>query len=185
MGAPVILTTDRLILRSWRDDDKEPFATINADPRVMEFFRRPLSRAESNAMVDGIEEHFETHGFGLWAVEVQDGAPFIGFTGLSFWQRAPSLEPLVEIGWRLGSPYWGQGYATEAARFALQYGFRTARLTEIVSFTAARNLRSRAVMERIGMHHDPADDFDHTTFPEGHSLRSHVLYRVHAEAFER
>jgi RimJ/RimL family protein N-acetyltransferase len=181
----VILTTARLILRPWRENDYESFAAINAHPRVMEFFPRPLTRAESDAMIGRIERHFDTHGFGLWAVEVRDVAPFIGFTGLSFWKRANGSEPLVEVGWRLAFPYWRQGYATEAARSALQYGFETARLTEIVSFTAARNLRSRAVMERVGMHHDPADDFDHTALPVGHLLRHHVLYRLSAEAFER
>jgi RimJ/RimL family protein N-acetyltransferase len=181
----VILTTPRLILRPWRESDNEPFADLNADPRVMEFFPRRLSHVESDAMVDRIKKHVDAHGFGLWAVEVRGVAPFIGFTGLSFWDRAPGSKPLVEVGWRLAFPYWGQGYATEGARCALHYGFSTARLTEIVSFTADRNMRSRAVMERLGMHHDPSDDFDHPALPDGHLLRAHVLYRLSAEAYER
>ncbi|MFO1159535.1 MAG: GNAT family N-acetyltransferase [Reyranellaceae bacterium] len=125
-------------------------------------------------MVDRIEAHFDKHGFGLWAVELRDGAPFIGFTGLSVPGFDAPFMPCVEIGWRLAAAHWGRGYATEAARLALDYGFGSAGLAEIVSSTAATNLRSRAVMERLGMRRDPSDDFDHPSLPEGHALR-HVL----------
>ena len=171
------LSKGRVILRRWRDEDRAVFAAMNADERVMEFFPRPLSRAESDALIDGIDAHFATHGFGMWAVEVPE-APFIGFTGLAVPRFAAAFTPCVEIGWRLAVAHWGKGYATEAARLALAYGFETAGLSEIVSFTTIANSRSRAVMERLGMHHDPADDFDHPMLPDGHPLRRHVLYRI-------
>lgn len=171
------LSSDRLRLRRWRDEDREAFAALNADPRVMEFFPNRLSRLESDAMVDRIEAHFSERGFGLWAVEVRDGAPFIGFTGLAVPRFTARFTPCVEIGWRLALEHWGRGYASEAARLALDYGFGPAGLSEIVSFTAATNLRSRAVMERLGMRRDSADDFDHPSLPHGHALRRHVLYR--------
>jgi ribosomal-protein-alanine N-acetyltransferase len=184
MGHPVTLSSDRIRLRQWREEDRETFAAMNADARVMEFFRSHLSRAESDAMVDRIHRHFEQRGFGLWAIEVPGVAPFIGFTGL---EAVPAsrfhFAPCVEIGWRLAPPYWGQGYASEAARLALYHGFATLALREIVSFTSETNRRSRAVMERIGMARDPADDFDHPAIVEGHPLRRHVLYRLSSEAY--
>jgi RimJ/RimL family protein N-acetyltransferase len=167
----------RVRLRPWRDEDRAAFAAMNADQRVMEFFPKRLSRAESDALVDGIQAHFAMHGFGLWAVEIPE-SPFIGFTGLAVPHFAAAFTPCVEIGWRLASKHWGKGYATEAARLALAYGFETGGLAEIVSFTTAANARSRAVMERIGMHRDPVDDFDHPSLPDGHPLRRHVLYRI-------
>lgn len=151
---------------------------MNADPRVMEFFPAPLGRPGSDALVDRIEAHFDEHGFGLWAVEVPGVAPFIGFTGLAIARFAAPFAPCVEIGWRLAAEHWGHGYATEAARLALAHGFESAGLAEILAFTAVDNRRSRAVMERLGMQHDPADDFDHPSVPEGHALRRHVLYRL-------
>jgi ribosomal-protein-alanine N-acetyltransferase len=177
-----VLSSDRLRLRRWRDADREAFAALNADPRVMEFFPRCLSRIESDAMADRIEAHFSEHGFGLWAVEVRDGASFIGFTGLAIPRFTAPFMPCVEIGWRLGFEHWGRGYASEAAGLALDYGFGPAGLSEIVSFTAATNLRSRAVMERLGMRRDSADDFDHPSLPHGNALRRHVLYRLRPAA---
>ena len=172
------MRTERLLLRRWRDADREPFAALNADPRVMELFPAALSRAESDAFVDRNEAAFEARGFGLWAVEVVDGGRFAGFVGL--W--VPSFEahftPAVEIGWRLAHEHWGHGYATEAARAAIAYGFDEVGLDEIVSFTTPANERSWRVMERLGMTHDPADDFDHPQVPVGHPLRRHVLYRL-------
>jgi ribosomal-protein-alanine N-acetyltransferase len=173
----VILSGARVVLRPWRDEDREPFAAMNADGRVMEFFPRLLSRAESDTSVDGIQAHFARHGFGLWAVEVPE-APFIGFTGLAVPRFTAAFTPCVEIGWRVAVEHWGKGYATEAARLALAYGFDTAGLGEIVSFTTVANLRSRAVMERLGMRRDPGDDFDHPSLPDGHPLRRHMLYRI-------
>ena len=168
----------RVILRPWRDEDRAPFAAMSADPRVMEFFPAVLSRAESDAVVDNIQAHFATHGFGVWAIEVPDVAPFVGFTGLAVPRFTAAFTPCVEIAWRLAADHWGKGYATEAARLSLQYGFATRGLTEIVALAVVANLRSRAVMERLGMHHDPADDFDHPMLPDGHPLRRHVLYRI-------
>jgi len=178
MSAVVTLGSARIRLRRWRDADRDAFAAMNADPRVMEFFASPLSRPESDAMADRIEMHFGEHGFGLWAIEVPGVAPFIGFAGLSVPQFSAPFTPCVEVGWRLASAHWGHGYATEAARLALGYGFGTLALSDVVSFTSATNLRSRAVMERLGMRRDPAEDFDYPSFPEGHPLRRHVLYRL-------
>ena len=180
MSAFPTLSSDRLRLRPWRHEDRTAFAALNADARVMEFFRSPLSRIESDAMVDGIEKHFSEHGFGLWAIEVPGGAPFIGFTGLTVARFSAPFTPCVEVGWRLAFEHWGHGYATEAARLALAYGLGTLALPEVVSFTSATNHRSRAVMERLGMRRDPADDFDHPAIAEGHPLRKHVLYRLGA-----
>jgi RimJ/RimL family protein N-acetyltransferase len=182
MSIDVILSGDRVRLRRWRDEDRDAFAAMNSDARVMEFFRSHLNQADSDAMVDHIEKHFCEHGFGLWAIEVPGGAPFIGFAGLTWARFSAAFTPCVEVGWRLAFEHWGQGYATEAARLALAYGFGTLALSEIVSFTSVTNRRSRAVMERLGMHHDPAEDFDYPSFPEGHPLRRHVLYRLSARA---
>jgi ribosomal-protein-alanine N-acetyltransferase len=172
------LHTSRLHLRPWRDEDLAPFAAMNADPRVMEFFPKPLDRAESDALVARIRDHHAQHGFAQWAVEVPGVADFIGFAGLSIPRFEAHFTPCVEIGWRLAREYWGRGYATEAARAALEYGFQDLKLEEIVSFTTTANLRSRAVMERIGMTRSPEDDFDHPALPEGHPIRRHVLYRA-------
>lgn len=178
MSTFVTLSSGRIRLRQWRDADREAFAAMNSDARVMEFFRSPLSRAESDAMVDRIEHHFSEHNFGLWAVEVPDVAPFIGFAGLAVARFSAHFTPCVELGWRLAFEHWGHGYATEAARLALDYAFATLALPEVVSFTSATNHRSRAVMERLGMRRDPADDFDYPGLPESHPLRRHVLYRL-------
>ena len=149
----------------------------------MEFFPNCLSRAESDAMVDRIEEHFGNRGFGLWAIEVRDVAPFVGFAGLAVPRFSARFTPCVEVGWRLAFAYWGYGYATEAARLALAYGFATLALAEVVSFTSVMNHRSRAVMDRLGMRRDPVDDFDHPALPENHSLRRHVLYRLGSDSY--
>ncbi len=181
----VALSGSRVRLRRWRDADREPFAALNADARVMEFFPGRLTRAESDAMVDGFETHFSEHGFGLWAVEVPDVAPFIGFAGLSVKRFFAPFTPCVEVGWRLAFEHWGRGYATEASRLALGFGFDTLALPEIVSYTSVTNHRSRAVMKRLGMHHDPTDDFDHPALPDGHPLQRHVLYRLDSNSYFR
>jgi RimJ/RimL family protein N-acetyltransferase len=173
-----VLRTERLLLRRWRDDDRAPFAALNADPVVMEHLPAVLARDESDAFVDRLEAEFDDVGFGLWAVEVVGAAPFIGYVGL---HRAPDsvpFAPAVEVGWRLAREHWSHGYATEGARAAIDFGFREARLDEIVSFTVPANERSWHVMERLGMTRDPADDFDHPTLRAGHRLRRHVLYRI-------
>jgi RimJ/RimL family protein N-acetyltransferase len=185
------LHTDRLRLREWRDEDLAPFAAMNAAPEVVEFLTKALSRNESDALVERIRAHFRDHGFGLWAAEEASSETFIGFVGLSIPQFDAPFMPCVEIGWRLARPFWGMGYATEAARAAMRFGFDQAKLEEIVSFTVPMNQRSRSVMTKIGMHNEPDDDFDHSGLPEGHRLRPHVLYRLtraawcHAEAERR
>lgn len=172
------LQTPRLLLRRWRQDDRDPFAALNADPEVMRFFAQPLTRTESDAFIDAIDAAFERNGFGFWAVEVKESATFIGFVGLS----APSFQahfmPCVEIGWRLAAPFWNRGYATEGAKAALAFGFDVLNLDQVVAFTAVDNAPSRRVMEKLAMTRDPADDFDHPRIPEGHPLRRHVLYRM-------
>ena len=174
----VIIITPRLKLRLWRAEDSEPFAAMSADPRVMEFYPNVQTRAESDATVERIRDGFARHGFGLWALEVPGVADFAGFVGLSVPRFEAAFTPCVEVGWRLAEAFWGRGYATEAARAVLVYGFGTLRLREIVSFTATRNLRSRAVMQRIGMERRPEMDFEHPMLPVGHRLSRHVLYRV-------
>ncbi len=178
MSAFVTLSSGRVCLRRWRDEDREAFAAMYSDARVMEFFPCRLSRVESDAMVDRIQEYLNERGFGLWAIEVPGVAPFIGFTGLAVPRFSAHFTPCVEVGWRLAFEYWGRGYATQAARLALGYGFGTLALSEVVSYTSATNHRSRAVMERLGMRRDPAEDFDHPALPESHPLRRHVLYRL-------
>jgi RimJ/RimL family protein N-acetyltransferase len=178
MILPQEIRTARLILREWRESDHEPFARMNADPRVMEYFPALLSRAESDAGVERIRSHFRINGFGLWAVELADRHDFIGFTGLSRPGFEAHFTPCVEVGWRLDAAHWGRGYATEAAEAAVSFGFERLGLEEIVSFTARANRRSIRVMEKLGMGCDPNDDFDHPRIPEGHALRGHVLYRL-------
>jgi len=173
-----MLETQRLILRTWKGSDRVPFAQLNADPNVMRYFPATLSRVESDAVVDAIEAHHRTHGFGLWAVEKKATGAFMGFIGLNIPSFQAHFTPTVEIGWRLAQPFWGKGYATEGAKQALHYGFQKLELSEIVSFTAKVNRRSIAVMERLGMTHNPADDFEHPRLPPGHVLRPHVLYRI-------
>jgi RimJ/RimL family protein N-acetyltransferase len=183
-GPPIPrLTTPRLVLREWRESDRGPFAELNADPRVAEFLRGTLDRAASDALIDRIRDHWATNGYGLWAVESLEDGAFLGFVGLATYTFEAPFMPSVEVGWRLASAAWGHGYATEAARAALRFGFEDLGLGEIVSFTVPDNLRSRAVMERLGMTRDPAGDFDHPRFAEGHRLRRHVLYRLRREAW--
>jgi RimJ/RimL family protein N-acetyltransferase len=172
------IRTIRLILRRWRDEDLAPYAALNADPRVMEHFPSVLSREESDAQAARIRKHLDDHGFGLWAVEVAGGAPFIGFIGLQHVPFEAAFTPAVEVGWRLAFDAWGHGYATEGARAALEYGFGALGLRQIVSMTVSSNERSWRVMERLGMKRAHGEDFDHPRLPEGHPLRRHILYRV-------
>ena len=176
-GGP-ILTTARLRLRQWREEDLAPFAALNADPQVMEFFPKVLTRAESDVVAGRIRNHFARHGFGLWAVEAPGAADFVGFVGLAVPSFEAHFTPCVEIGWRLAREHWGHGYATEAATAALAFGFGDRALEEIVAFTVPANISSRRVMGRIGMRRSPADDFEHPAIADGHPLRSHVLYRL-------
>lgn len=171
------LETARLFLRHWRESDREPFAAMNADPVVMEFFPAPQSRATSDASIDAWQAELEERGWSNWAVELRSTRQFIGFVGLSVPRRALPFSPCVEVGWRLARAHWGRGYATEAAQAALRVGFERRALPEIVSFTSLLNVRSRAVMERIGMR-DMHEDFEHPAVPEGSPLRAHCLYRI-------
>ena len=173
-----MVTTERLILRRWRESDLGPFAALNADPCVMEFFPSVLSEEESDALITCIENHFQKYGYGLCAVEMRRSGALLGFIGLNVPAFESHFTPCVEIGWRLAPNCWGQGLATEGARAIVQFGFETVGLGEIVSFTVPANLRSRRVMEKLGMTHDPVEDFDHPLVPSGHPLRRHVLYRL-------
>ncbi|UBU16574.1 GNAT family N-acetyltransferase [Nonomuraea gerenzanensis] len=172
------METERLIMRRWREADREPFAAMNADPEVMEHFPAPLTRAQSDELVDKIEAQFDRLGYSLWALEVRESGEFIGFTGLALQTFEAPFLPAVEIGWRLARPAWGHGYAIEAARRAARYAFEQAGLDGIISMTAVSNVRSQAVMRRLGMTRDPAEDFDHPRVPEDSPLRRHVLYRL-------
>jgi ribosomal-protein-alanine N-acetyltransferase len=149
----------------------------------MRHFPRPLTHEESDALVDRIEMRFEERGYGLWVVERREDGLFLGFTGLAYQTFEAPFTPCVEVGWRFDRFAWGHGYATEAARAALSYGFELAGLEEIVSFTSTANAASRRVMERIGMRRDPDGDFDNPSFTVGHTLRRHVLYRVRRREF--
>jgi RimJ/RimL family protein N-acetyltransferase len=174
------LYTDRLILRRWQPSDRAPFASINRDPVVMEHFPRSLSEVQSNRVIDRIEAHFEQHRFGLWATQLRDSSEFIGFIGISVPRFEAAFMPCVEIGWRLASAHWGRGLATEGARAVMRHAFEDLSLPALVSFTVPANLRSRRVMEKLGMTRNPADDFHHPQLPHGHPLRRHVLYRLAA-----
>ena len=178
MAEVVELRTDRLLLRRWRESDREPYAYLNADPITMELFPSPLDRAASDAHAERIEQAFQDQGWGLWAVEVPGVAEFIGFLGLSTPRFEAHFTPCVEVGWRLDRTHWGRGYAPEGAAEVLRFAQEDLGLAEVVSFTSVRNHRSRRVMEKIGLAHDPADDFDHPELPDDHRLCRHVLYRT-------
>jgi RimJ/RimL family protein N-acetyltransferase len=175
---PQEIRTERLHLRRWCDTDRPPFAAMNADPRVMEHFPAVLSREESDGRVERILAHFDRHGYAQWAVEIPGVTPFAGFIGLCVTPFEAHFTPNVEVGWRLAAEHWGYGYATEGAQAALEFGFTELKLSEIVSFTVPANFRSRRVMEKLGMTHDPGEDFDHPSLADGHSLKRNVLYRI-------
>jgi len=166
------LTTDRLVLRPWRDDDREAFHQVNADPAVMAMLGPVMSRAQSDAFMNRIMQHFADHGYGVWCVEFEGRV--LGYTGF----MVPWFRDGVEIGWRIRSDQWGQGIAPEAAVECLRHGFDDLGFDEVISFTAVTNTNSRRVMEKIGLRHDPDDDFDHPGVPDGSPLKAHVLYRV-------
>lgn len=174
------LRTERLVLRQWRDGDREPFAELNADPVVMEHFPSTMTRQQSDAFAERVSRAISDNGWGLWAVETLADGAFLGFVGLAVPRFEAHFTPATEVGWRLARPAWGKGYATEAARRAVSYGFGQLGLSEIVSFTAVGNARSQAVMRRLGMTYDPTEDFDHPSVPVGHAVRRHVLWRLRA-----
>jgi RimJ/RimL family protein N-acetyltransferase len=176
-----ILLINRLILRNWQEEDLAPFAALNADHRVREFFPGLMTRQESDDSVKIMSDYIGKYGWGFWAASLIETGEFIGMIGLLNVHFKAHFTPAVEIGWRLAFEHWGKGYATEGAKASLKYGFETLALKEIVSFTTVDNIRSRHVMKKIGMHHDQNDDFDHPKLPEGHPLRRHVLYRMNQE----
>lgn len=180
MAKLIEFETERLRLRQWLAADREPFAALNADPKVMAFFPAPLERADSDAMADRCQSLIAERGWGFWAAETKETNQFIGFVGLHIPIPELPFSPCVEVGWRLAYPYWGKGFATEAAKGALQVGFELLKLPEIVSFTTLLNLRSRAVMERLEMR-ETAEMFEHPHVPVGNPLRKHCLYRLSRE----
>lgn len=176
MPRPTELLTERLLLRPWRETDLAPFARLNGDPRVMEFFPATLERPQSDALASRLQAHIDAHGFGFWALERRADGAFLGFTGLKHNPDLP-FSPCVEIGWRLDLPYWGAGYASEAARACLGFGLGALGLERIVAVTALPNLRSQAVMRRLGMH-DTGQVFEHPGVAPGHWLRPHCRYEI-------
>jgi RimJ/RimL family protein N-acetyltransferase len=178
MAPRVHVETERLLLRDWVDADAEPFAALNADLRVMEFFVKPLDRSESDALAERICANLARDGWGLYAAEIKETGAFIGFIGLAVPGFNAPFMPAVEIGWRLARTAWGSGYATEGARGVVAHAFGPLGMTALVSFTAEWNRPSRRVMEKLGMTHDPAEDFRHPKLPPDHKLSRHVLYRI-------
>ena len=179
----IILSTERLILRTWKPSDIPLMAAISSNPLVMEHFPATQDIAATQALVNHINQHYEKFGYALYAVETKDTHEFIGFVGLNHPPfEIPNFQPkglpIVEIGWRLSSKHWGKGYATEAAKAVLHYAFSELNLSEIISFTVVANIKSRRVMQKIGLHHAEADDFDHPKLEENSPLRRHVLYRL-------
>ena len=181
MANLIELETKRLCLRQWRLDDREFFATLNSDPRVMAFFPSLLTRADSDAMADRCQLLIEQRGWGFWAVEIKATLEFIGFVGLHMPSAELPFSPCVEIGWRLAFHQWGKGFATEAASEVLNFGFDALGLQEIVSFSTIINIRSRAVMMRLGM--CECGTFDHPHVPESTGLRLHCLYRLSRDSY--
>lgn len=182
MTIPFEFATERLKIRQWLPADREPFAALNADPRVMEFYPETLDHGASDDLADRYQQQISEHGWGFWAVEIIASGQFIGFVGFNTPTANLPFSPCVAIGWRLAAEYWGLGYATEAAKAALHAGFEILGWPEIVSFTALSNIRSEAVMQRIGMHKSPAH-FAHPSLPADHPLSLHCLYRLSRPAY--
>lgn len=176
----VHLETDRLILREWIDEARKPFAQMNADPMVMEYMPRRLDEGASDKLVDRFSQHFKKHGYGLYVAESKDTKEFMGFVGLSNVELEVPFAPAVEIAWRLSYEFWGQGYASEAAKSVLKHGLGKLKIPEIVAFTVYDNTRSIAVIEKLGLERDPKGDFDYPRLPKGHPLAKHVLFRIAA-----
>lgn len=178
-----MITTERLVLRPWKDADRKPFAAMNADPQVREFFPSVLTQEQSDASVEYGKGKYARDGFCFFAAEFIATGQFIGFIGLQKMDFIiPGVaQPAVEAGWRLARAFWGRGLATEGAQAAVRYGFESLRLPEIVAITVPTNIRSRRVMEKIGMKHVPELDFDHPRIAEAHPLRRHVLYSLKNE----
>jgi RimJ/RimL family protein N-acetyltransferase len=176
-----VIETARLRMRTWREEDAEPYYQINQDPRVTQYLLGALTIEQVEAFLLRVNEQQEKQGYTLWATELKSTGELIGFIGLNYTDFPAHFTPAVEIGWRLGSSHWGQGYATEGAKAVLEYGFKTCSLKEIVSFTVPENVRSIRVMEKIGLKRDPDGNFPYPKLPEDHPLSSHVLYRITRE----
>lgn len=177
-----IIETERLVLRTWRDNDADEYYRINEDPKVIEFLCGSLTMQQVRDFIAFMNQQFDKIGYTLWAAEEKSSRKLIGFIGLDPLKWEAPFGPCVEIGWRLGSEYWDRGYATEGAKAALEYGFNKCGLMEIVSFTVPANVRSIRVMEKIGMQRDVNGDFAHPKLPKDHKLSKHVLYRIQKEA---
>ena len=177
------LFTQRLILRSWKDSDRQSFAEMSEDADVMEYLRPLSTRDACDAWIDFQISHQSSHGFCLWALESRASGIFMGAAGLLNVSFAARFTPAVEVGWRLARPFWGQGFALEAARSALQFGFQEICLTQVVAHASVHNARSRRLMAKLGMSHDGMEDFDRAGVPEGDPLRRQVLYRLTRDAW--
>lgn len=175
MAAPN-LKTKRLLLRQWKEEDLLPFSKMNSDKKVMEYFPSILTIEESNALAIKFQNELQEKKYGLWAVEIPNIASFIGFIGLHYQDFESFFTPCIEIAWRLSSEYWGQGYATEGAEVVVDYAFNILKLNEIVSFTAVNNIRSRRLMEKLGMKNNLRENFHHPKVPSHFPV--HVLYRL-------
>jgi RimJ/RimL family protein N-acetyltransferase len=178
-----IIETKRLILRTWKKEDVQPYFQINQDPRVIEFLRGALTVEQINDSMIADNSHQQQHGYALWATELKETKQLLGFIGLKYVDWSAHFTPAVEIGWRLGSQYWGQGFATEGAKAAVDYGFKKCGLKEIVSFTVPANMRSIRVMEKIGLKRDTKGDFAHPKLPANHPLSQHILYRLKVDEY--
>ena len=173
-----IIETERLILRTWKKEDADAYFQINQDPKVIEFLRGPLTMEQVDGFITAVNNHQDKYGYTLWASCLKESSELIGFIGLNYVDWESHFSPAVEVGWRLGSQYWGKGYATEGAKASLEYGFKQSGLKEIVSFTVPANVRSLRVMEKIGLKRDFSGDFAHPKLPKDHKLSHHVLYRL-------
>lgn len=169
---------ERILLRDWCDSDLAAYAQLNADPEVRRYFPSTLSREESDGEASRLRAHAEREGFTFWVLEIPGVTTFAGMVGLILTGFEAHFTPCIEVGWRLARAHWGQGYASEAAKLALKFGFETLQADEIIALTVPANTASRAVMQRIGMQHNPADDFDHPRLAADHPFRRHVLYRI-------
>ena len=177
------LHTKRLLLRRWQDDDRDALARICADPEVMRYRLAPLTRQESDDLIDEIEASFDDNGFGLWAVERLDEGRLLGYTGFGTSDFGAPFCPAIDVGWTLARDAWGHGYATEGAVAAMDFAFEELHLDEVVAHTTQLNERSQAVMRRLGMTHDPGDDFDAPWYEIGHPHGRFVLYRIEASTW--
>lgn len=179
-----IIETERLLLRFWKKEDVEPYYQINQDPKVIQYLRSSLTMDQVVEFVKSVNIHGDKYGYALWAAQFKETSELIGFIGLQFTDWKSHFTPAVEVGWRLGSQYWGKGYATEGASASLRYGFNRCGLKEIISFTVPANVRSIRVMEKIGLKQDINGSFAHTKLELSHQLSKHVLYRIAREDFK-